>query len=147
MANYARDCKATVIPGMRYRDCLAAIEWLCTALGFEKHAIYMGESNSVIHAQLIFGNGMIMLGSASNQSDYSQYAAMPDELGGREIRSVSLMVNDCDAAYAQAKAAGAEMVFDLEDKGYGGKAFTCRDPEGYLWNVGTYNPWDAAPQS
>jgi uncharacterized glyoxalase superfamily protein PhnB len=52
-------------------------------------------------------------------------------------------VSDCDAAYAQAKAAGAEMVFDLEEKGYGGKAFTCRDPEGYLWYVGTYNPWEA----
>jgi uncharacterized glyoxalase superfamily protein PhnB len=35
---------------MRYRDCLAAIEWLCTALGFEKHAVYMGERNSVMHA-------------------------------------------------------------------------------------------------
>jgi uncharacterized glyoxalase superfamily protein PhnB len=68
---------------------------------------------------------------------------MPDALGGREIRSVSLIVSDCDAAYAQAKAGGAEMVFDQEEKNYGGKAFTCRDPEGYLWNVGTYNPWEA----
>src|SRR6202012_4057486 len=105
MKNHAQDCKSAVIPGMRYHDCLAAIEWLCTALGFEKQAVYMGEGKSVMHAQLIFGNGMIMLGSASNRSDYSKYAAMPDELGGREIRSVSLIVSDCDAAYAQAKAA------------------------------------------
>jgi hypothetical protein len=40
---------------------------------------------------------------------------MPDELGGREIRSISLMVSDCDAAYPQAKAAGAEMLFELEE--------------------------------
>ena len=132
MTNYARDCKSTVIPGMRYHDCLGAIEWLCKALGFEKHAVYMGEGTSVMHAELVFGNGMIMLGSASNRSDYSKYTAMPEELGGREIRSISLMVSDCDAVYAQAKAAGAEMVLDLEEKGYGGKAFTCRDPEGYL---------------
>jgi uncharacterized glyoxalase superfamily protein PhnB len=143
MSNYATHCKSTVIPGMRYHDCLAAIEWLCTALGFEKQAVHMGEDRSVMHAQLTLGNGMIMLGSASNCSDYSKYAAMPEELGGREIRSVSLIVNDCDAAYAQAKAAGAAMVFELEEKSYGGKAFTCRDPEGYLWNVGTYNPWEA----
>ncbi len=141
MANYVRNCKSTVIPGMRYRDCLAAIDWLCTALGFEKQAVYMGEDNRVMHAQLTFGNGMIMLGSASNESEYSQYAAMPDELGGREIRSISLLVSDCDGAYAQAKAAGAEMVLDLAEKEYGGKAFTCRDPEGYLWNVGSYDPW------
>jgi uncharacterized glyoxalase superfamily protein PhnB len=147
MTSYARDCTSTVIPGMRYHDCLGAIEWLCKALGFEKHAVYMGEGSSVMHAELVFGNGMIMLGSASNRSDYTKYTAMPEELGGREMRSISLMVSDCDAAYAQAKAAGAEMVLDLEEKGYGGKAFTCRDPEGYLWNVGMYNPWDTLPKA
>jgi uncharacterized glyoxalase superfamily protein PhnB len=52
------------------------------------------------------------------------------------------MVSNCDAAYAQAKAAGAEIVFDLVEKEYGGKAFTCRDPEGHLWQVGDYNPWE-----
>ena len=142
MTNYARNCKSTVVPGMRYRDCLTAIEWLCNALGFEKHAVYMGDGNSVMHAELIFGNGMIMLGSETDRGEYSKYTAMPDELAGREMRSVSLMVTDCDAAYAQAKAAKAEMVFDLKDTGYGGRAFTCRDPEGYLWHVGSYNPWE-----
>jgi uncharacterized glyoxalase superfamily protein PhnB len=142
MANYARDSKSTVIPGMRYRDCLAAIEWLCTALGFDKRAFYMGEGKSVMHAELTFGNGMIMLGSASVCTEFSKYSAMPDELAGRETRSVSLMVSNCDAAYAQAKAAGAEIVFDLVEKEYGGKAFTCRDAEGHLWQVGDYNPWE-----
>jgi uncharacterized glyoxalase superfamily protein PhnB len=69
---------------------------------------------------------------------------LPSEIGGRETRSVSLVVNDCDAIYARAKAAGAEIIFDLEEKEYGGKAFACRDPEGYLWNIGTYNPWETA---
>jgi len=146
MANYGKSCKSTVVPGMRYRDCLGAIEWLCTALGFEKHAVYMGEGNSVMHAELTFGNGMIMLGSESNRSDYSKYIAMPDELGGREIRNVYLIVSDCDATYAQAKAAGAEMVFKLEEKSYGGKGFTCRDPECYLWHIGNYNPWETTPK-
>jgi uncharacterized glyoxalase superfamily protein PhnB len=136
----AKNTKTTVIPGMRYRDCPAAIEWLCSALGFEKQAVHM-DGELVMHAQLTFGNGMIMLGSAQRQNDYSKWTAMPDEVGGREIRSVSLVVDDCDAAYVQAKAAGAEMVFDLEEKPYGGKGFTCRDPEGYLWHVGSYDPW------
>ncbi|QHS52784.1 VOC family protein [Edaphobacter sp. 12200R-103] len=137
----AKNTKSAVIPGMRYRDCPAAIEWLCKALGFEKHAVHM-EEDLVMHAQLNFGNGMIMLGSAQKkQNDYARWTAMPDEVGGRETRSVYLVVDDCDAAYAQAKAAGAEMVFDLEEKPYGGKGFTCRDPEGYLWHVGSYDPW------
>jgi uncharacterized glyoxalase superfamily protein PhnB len=87
MKNYVQDCKSAVIPGMRYRDCPAAIEWLCTALGFEKHAVYMGQGNTVMHAELTFGNGMIMLGSASNQSEYTKFTAMPDDLGGREMRA------------------------------------------------------------
>jgi uncharacterized glyoxalase superfamily protein PhnB len=106
----------------------------------------MGQGNSVMHAELTFGNGMIMLGSASNQSEYTKLTAMPNDLGGREMRSVSLIVSDCDAVYAQAKAAGAEMI-ELRKMSYEGKAFTCRDPEGYLWHVGTYNPWSAAGKS
>ncbi|WP_263410497.1 VOC family protein [Terriglobus tenax] len=142
MSSPAAKVPSTVIPGMRYRDCLAAIEWLCTTLGFEKQAVYMSADGiRVDHAQLTFGNGMIMLGSEGKEGEYAKYAAMPDELGGREVRSVSLIVTDCVPVYEQAKSIGAQIVFDLEEKPYGGKAFTCRDPEGYLWHVGEYNPW------
>ena len=50
---------------------------------------------------------------------------------------------DADAVYARAKVAGFEMVIDIKDEDYGGRGFTCRDPEGHLWNVGTYDPWAA----
>ena len=45
----------------------------------------------------------------------------------------------------RAKAAGASFVIDIKDEDYGGRGFTCRDPEGHLWNVGTYDPWEAEP--
>jgi uncharacterized glyoxalase superfamily protein PhnB len=48
---------------MRYRDAPAAIEWLAKAFGFEKHLVVPGENGTIEHAQLTFGNGMIMLGS------------------------------------------------------------------------------------
>jgi len=48
---------------------------------------------------------------------------------------------NADAVYARAKEAGAEMLFDIETKPYGGRGFTCRDLEGRIWNVGTYDPW------
>ncbi len=135
--------RSAVIPGMQYRDAVAAMEWLTAALGFERQAVYEGPDGTILHAQMTFGDGMIMLGSAAKESEYSALVALPDEIGGREARSVSLVAVDCDAVYARAKAAGAEMVFDLEEKPYGGKGFTCRDPEGYLWHVGSYNPWAA----
>lgn len=135
---------SAVIPGLRYRDCPAAIEWLCNTLGFKKHAIYPGENNIIEHAELTFGNGMIMLGSVQRTSWYSEkYATTPADAGGRETHSVSLIVDECDAIYVQAKAAGAEIVCELKEPPYGGKSFSVRDPEGYLWHVGSYNPWDA----
>ena len=133
--------RSTVIPGMTYRDCPAAIGWLCRVFGFEKHAVYPGPNNTVMHAELtLAGSGMIMLGSV-NDGPYSHYNKHPDQIGGVETHSVSLIVKDSDAVYARAKAAGAEMLFDIETKPYGGRGFTCRDLEGRIWNVGTYDPW------
>ena len=34
-----------------------------------------------------------------------------------------------------------EIVVEIEDASYGGRGFTCRDPEGHVWSVGTYDPW------
>jgi uncharacterized glyoxalase superfamily protein PhnB len=141
MSKFAKDCRSTVIPGMRYRNAVAAIEWLVRAFGFEKNAVYMGEGNVVMHAQLTFGNGMVMLGSVENGTQSSKMMVQPDEIGGKQTQTACLIVSDADAVYATAKAAGAEMVMDIADMPYGGRAFTCRDPEGHLWSVGTYDPW------
>ena len=56
-------------------------------------------------------------------------------------RAPYIIVNDADAHYAKAKAAGAEILFDIADQDHGGRAYTCRDPEGHVWNFGTYDPW------
>jgi uncharacterized glyoxalase superfamily protein PhnB len=55
MAQFAKDCRSTIIPGLRYRNCPAAIEWLCTAFGFEKNAVYPNPDGTIAHAQLTFG--------------------------------------------------------------------------------------------
>jgi uncharacterized glyoxalase superfamily protein PhnB len=138
MKNHAK----AVIPALRYRDALAAIDWLTRAFGFEKQAVYMGPGNTVAHAQLTFGNGMIMLGSIDNSSQYGKLIAQPGEIGHRETQSPYLVVPDADAIYATAKAAGATMLLDIKDMDYGGRAFTCSDLEGHIWNIGTYDPWE-----
>ena len=121
---------------------MAMIEWLCQAFGFEKQAVYAGPDGSVMHSQLTFGNGMIMVGSVSNRTPVSKLLQQPDEIGGAETQTPYLVVSDIDAIYNSAKKAGAKMVIDLEEKEHGGKAFTCRDPEGHVWNVGTFDPWE-----
>jgi uncharacterized glyoxalase superfamily protein PhnB len=141
MSSFAKNCRSTVIPALRYRDAPAAIEWLCQAFGFEKNAVYANEDGTIGHAQLTFGNGMIMLSSAIPGSPFSEVIRQPEDMGGVETQTPCLIVSDCDAIYRTAKAASAAMLMDLEEKDYGGKAFTCRDPEGHIWNIGTYDPW------
>ena len=142
MASLAKNTRATVIPCLRYRDAPAAIEWLCQAFGFEKQAVYSHSDGTIAHAQLTFGNGMIMLGSVLEQeTEWGRLIKQPDEIGGAETQSAYVVVSDADALYASAKAAGAEIVVEIKDEDYGGRGFSCRDLEGRLWNFGTYDPW------
>ena len=140
MPSIAKNTVSTVIPAMRYRDANAAIEWLCKAFGFERHLVVPGENGTVAHAQLSFGNGMIMLGSA-REDEFGQRVKPPREIGGIGTQSAYVIVEDADAHYARAKAAGAEIVMEVEDQDYGGRLYACRDPEGHLWSFGTYDPW------
>ena len=96
---------------------------------------------TVHHAQLSFGNGMVMLGSVDNASEFGRRMVQPDELGLRETQCPCVIVADADAHYAQAKAAGAVIVDDIRDQDYGGRGYSCRDPEGHLWWFGSYDPW------
>lgn len=130
----------TVISGHRYRDAPAAIEWLCRALGFERHAIYEGPNGAIAHAELVLGGGMIMLGSDKND-EYGQGFKPPVEMGGIETRSCYIVVPDADAAYARAVEAGAQLTRPLQDTEYGSREFSVKDPEGYSWSLGTYDPW------
>jgi uncharacterized glyoxalase superfamily protein PhnB len=134
---------SSIVPCLRYRDALAAIDWLCRAFGFEKHAVY-ADGDTVLHAQLVFDNGMVMLGSAGNAGEWGRHMAQPDEIGMRETQSACVVVADVDAHYARAKAAGAQVVIDIADQAYGGRGYACRDPEGHLWWSGSYDPWQQA---
>lgn len=130
---------ATVIPTMRYKDAVTAIDWLCEAFGFEKHLVVPGEDGTIAHAQLVFGNGMIMLGSA-RESEFDSLHKLPNDVGA-VTQSAYIIVQDADKHYAQAVAAGAEIVMDIKDEDYGGRGYSCRDPEGHVWNFGSYDPW------
>jgi hypothetical protein len=83
---------------------------------------------------------MIMLGSVQD-SDLDAVMRQPDEIDGAETQSCYLVIGDADAHYAKAKAAGAEIVLEIKNDGYGRRGYSCRDPQGHIWNFGTYNPW------
>lgn len=134
------ELRSTVMPTLRFRNAPAAIEWLCNVFGFERHVVYEGANGLIDHAELSLGNGMIMLGSARDDT-YGRGFKAPGELGGVETRSTYIVVPDADAVFARAQAAGANVVRPLKDTGYGSREFTVKDAEGHSWSVGTYDPW------
>ena len=131
----------SVVPTLRYRDVPAAVEWLCAAFGFEKHLIVPGAGKPVHYAQLTLGSGMVMLGPVQD-SAFDKLMVQPDEIGGAETQICYFFVDDAKAHYARARAAGANIVLDIEDEADGGRGYSCRDPEGHIWNFGTFNPWE-----
>jgi len=135
---------STVVPTLLYRNAPVMIDWLCDVVGFAKKAVYANDDGTVAHAELTLGRGMLMVSSVQPRSDAQPWTKLvrpPDELDNIETQSPSVYVPDPDAVYAKVKARGGTIVLDIEDKGYGGRGFGFRDPEGHLWHVGSYDPW------
>lgn len=130
--------RVNAIPALQYRDAKAAVEFLCRAFGFAKKAVYEEKDGSIAHAELTHGNGMIMLGSVKD-TEYSRLLVRPTDAGGVTM-SVYVIVEEVDAHFARAKAAGAQIVREPVTQDYGGRDYTCKDPEGHVWTFGTYDP-------
>ena len=117
MSPQSKNTSATLIPCLRYRDVAAAIDWLCRAFGFECRRLYKDELIGITHAQLAFGNGMVMVAPVVD-SEYGRQLRQPDEIGGASTQGIYVIVNSADALYAQAKAAGAQIAIELKDEDY-----------------------------
>lgn len=124
-----------IFPTFRYRDPAAMIDWLVRALGFSIHARYE-DGDRIAHAELALGSSIIMLGQASDDA-FGAMVGPPGENGGK---AVYIAVEDADVVHEQAVKAGAEILEGPIDRDYGGREFICRDPEGYIWCIGTYWP-------
>lgn len=134
------DTTATLIPNLAYKDAPKAIEWLCEAFGFTKHMVIPDEAGLIVHAQLKFGNGMVMISSQRDDA-LERILHSPLELDGNNTQGLYVVVTDADAHYAHAKASGARIIKELQDEPYGGRDYTCLDLESNLWSFGTYDPW------
>jgi len=121
-----------VWPFFRYRDCPAAIRFLTETLGFEAGIVAEGtEPGTVVHAELRWpAGGGIMLGSTAPSNEH---LGSPPGTG-----AVYLVTDEPDELYARARAAGANIVREIQDMDYGSREFAVRDPEGVYWSFGTY---------
>jgi uncharacterized glyoxalase superfamily protein PhnB len=121
----------------RYRNARKMIAWLEEAFGFTTHYIVEGENGSIAHSQIAFGSSIIMIGD-HHDDDFAATVGTPGETA--DGQSIYVAIDDADAMYARASAAGATMFRELVDTEYGSRDFGCYDPEGQAWNFGTYWP-------
>lgn len=121
---------------LSYEDAGAAIEWLEHSLGFARSSVHEGPNGKVAHAEIRFGDGMVMLGTAG-PNDFG--LRTPRELGAVN-QGVYVIVDDIAGHYERATSSGAEVLRELADTDYGSQEFMVRDPEGNIWSVGTYRP-------
>src|SRR5262245_26427663 len=140
-ANVSNDV-AAVVPTITYRNTTAMVEWLCDTFGFRTQLIVKGENGEVKHAELTFGESMIMVGAVQH-SPFEKLVVHPDQIGGVETQTCYLIVADVEAHYAKVKAKNAEIIFGIRVENSGGHGYACRDPEGHLWMFGTYDPRQA----
>ena len=126
-----------MVPFISYRDSKAAIRFLEEAFGFEPKLVVEHEG-VVVHAQVAYRTGMVMMSDSRGGDPLLTTVADT----GRPTGGVYVVIDgDVDAHAARAEAAGAEMVRAPADQDYGGREYTCRDPEGNVWSFGTYDPW------
>jgi uncharacterized glyoxalase superfamily protein PhnB len=112
-----------IYPFMRFADAQAAVEWLSSAFGFEERVVYRNDDGAVHHAEMSLGPGIVMFGPGDPAS-----------------QGIYVAVDDVDGHYERAKAAGAEIVREIEDTPYDSREYTARDPEGHVWSFGSYRP-------
>jgi uncharacterized glyoxalase superfamily protein PhnB len=139
-----RGDRSTVIPTVLYRDARALIAWWCEVFGFVPQLVVDGPDGTVAHSQLRLGGGMMMVGSVREPAtEFGVRLKHPDELGGAVTQAGCLIVPDPDDVAAKAAARGATLLCPVRDEPYGGRGFAFRDPEGYRWWCGSYDPWAA----
>ena len=119
-----------IAPYLLYEDGASAIDFLTSAFGFEEVMRFEGESGVVEHAELRLGDDSIMLSGAV--PDYES-----PKTAGHYTALVHVYVDDVDAHFERAKAAGAEIVQEPADQDYGDRRYDAKDPEGHFWSFAT----------
>jgi uncharacterized glyoxalase superfamily protein PhnB len=132
-----------IIPVLRYADAPAAIDFLCKAFGFTRHAVYPvpGDESRIAHAELIREGQMVMLSSAMPTPFAEAVNMRTAAEAGAVTQSIYVILDDVDAHASIARSAGAELFMPPTDQPQGGRNYSARDLEGNAWTFGDYDPF------
>ena len=115
-----------ITPYLLYADVDAALDWLTKAFGFRERLRLPGPDGKANHAEMELRDGVVMMGNPG--ADYKNPKAV-----GHATQLVFVYVDDVDKHFERAKAAGATILAELEDKFYGDRTYNAEDPEGHQW--------------
>lgn len=116
-----------------YRNAAAALGWL-SACGFTIVRRIDDDGGRVLHAEVRLGQAVVMVSNNDDDFDDTVLVDRPSAHG------LYLMVDDVDALYARAVAAGATPVIPPEDTEWTTRRARVLDPEGNEWTFGSYEP-------
>ena len=122
-----------------YEDPARAIDWLCKAFGFEVRIKVEGDDGSIVHSELVFGDGVIMVAGTKKASRPDlTYRRSPRAIGGANTQSMMAYVDDVEAHCQRARQAGAKIVSEPKTSDYGAgywidRGYEAEDPEGHHW--------------
>ena len=125
----------TIFPLLRYVDVRGAIRFLCSAFGFVELFSVPPSGDVVRHAQLRLGKSLVMLGSVRTGDGMAS-----PKTAGVATQALCVYVEDVDAHFARAKAAGATITSPPTDTDFGAREYHVRDPEGHPWTFSSYRP-------
>ena len=122
---------ALLTPMLAIRKADEAIAFYARAFDAVELFRLVDPAGKIVHAEIKIGDSLVMI--AEEDPDYN---ASPQTLGKSTV-ILSLSVPNADAAFSRAVAAGARVVFPLQDQFYGERAGRIEDPFGHLWIIST----------
>jgi PhnB protein len=123
----------SITPYLIVRGGAAAIDFYARAFGAEELFRMAGPDGKVGHAEIRIGDSIVMLADEHPEMD----AVGPDTLGGTSV-SLLIYLEDVDARFARALAAGATQVRPVQNQFYGDRSGTLKDPFGHKWTLATH---------
>lgn len=127
-----------ITPYLLYEDVDTAVDWLVATFGFIERYRMAGPDGKALHAEVGMGDGVVMMGNPG--PGYQN----PSQLGGA-TQLVYVYVDDVNAHFEVARAAGARIMSELADQFYGDRTYGAEDPEGHQWSFAQHVR-DVAPE-
>lgn len=118
--------RTEIIPYIFYRDVPAALEWLARAFGL-KEDMRVGTPRGGMHGEMSLDGQRIMMGEGGES-----FRMVSANQAGFATMGIFIYLDNVDAHYERARAAGAEIVHPPHDESYG-RTYTSRDLDGHPW--------------